>query len=157
VSEPQVPPALEWSGWVGITEAASRKGPFAHFGVYQIRLVDSTGVPIPIPRLIKVDPSGTMYIGRSGFGRQGTARFVCNRIREFVSRQHSGGQTYFIASIAMLAQPSLASHALQVRAWSLVDDEIEQAEDFSLTQYLMEYGELPPCNSVMPNLKRVLF
>jgi hypothetical protein len=153
----KAPPSLEWSTWIDAAEAATRKGPFAHFGIYQIRAVKPGGEPIPIPRLAGIDPSGTIYIGRSGFERQGTDRFVSNRIREFLNRQHSGGQTYFIACVAIHKHPAFSEHALQVRACRLPDSAIEHAEDVALTQYLMQFGELPPCNSTMPKLKRMLF
>jgi hypothetical protein len=150
-------PPLEWSDWVDAAEAATREGPFSHFGIYQIRAVDPSAEPIPIPRLTGTDASGTIYIGRSGFSRQGTDRFVSKRIREFLTRQHSGGQTYFIASIAMQKHSAFAGHSLQVRACFLPDSAIEHSEDVALTQYLMQFGELPPCNSTMPELKRILF
>ncbi len=155
-SEP-APPSIIWSEWSPIEAAASKRGPFPYFGIYQIRAVKASGEPIPIPRIAGTDASGTLYFGRSGFGAQGTDRFVSNRIREFKNHQHSGGQTYFICSIVLHGNAAFEGHLLQVRACQLQDDEIERAEDLVLTQYLMEYGELPPCNSVMPKLKRALF
>jgi hypothetical protein len=155
--EVQAPPELDWSQWSTIETAASSKGPFAHYGIYPIRAVDRDGNPIPFPRLAAVDPTGTIYIGRSGYSSQSTDRFVSNRIREFKNKQHSGGQTYFLACIAMANNALFESHSLQVRACHLPDGEIDRGEDYALTQYLLAHGELPPCNSVMPKLKRMLF
>lgn len=143
----------DWSDWVSIEVAKSRKGPFNCLGIYQIRAVTSSGKPIPVCRLVGVDPLGTVYIGRSGFA---SGRSIANRIGEFVRQQHSGGVTYARAKEGPDRTPAYSRHSLQVRAKVLfTKKEIESAESRALQEYFSKYGELPPCNSARSNARDV--
>ena len=79
----------DWSHWVRIEIAKSKKGPFNYLGIYQIQVVTASGDPIPICRLGGVDPFGLLYMGRSG---DHFPRTVQNRVKEFAQLQHSGGE-----------------------------------------------------------------
>jgi hypothetical protein len=117
-----------WSDWIDIELARSWRGPFNDFGIYQVRAVTSRGEPIPINRLVAVDPSGTLYIGRSGYRRRSSNRTIANRIREFVQQQHSGGIAYARANPVLQRVPHFSGHRLQVRAMFLADEEIDAEE-----------------------------
>lgn len=141
----------DWSEWVDIKTAKSRKGPFNRLGVYQIRAVAVSGEPISIHRLAGVDASGVLYIGRSGYN---TNRSIANRIGEFVRQQHSGGVTYAKAKEVLEKLPRFSGHHLQVKAKFLATkEEIDVAESNALNRYFLEYAELPPCNSAKSNAK----
>jgi len=143
----------DWSDWVSIEIAKSRKGPFNCLGIYQIRAVTSSGKPIPVSRLVGVDPIGILYIGRSGFS---SGRSIANRIGEFVRQQHSGGITYATAKEVLDKSSAYSRHSLQVRVKVLsTKKEIESAESRTLQEYFSKYGELPPCNSVKSNVGEV--
>lgn len=80
-----------WSDWIDIELAKSRQGPLNDFGVYQIRAVTLSGEPIPISRIVGVDSSGILYVGRSGYRHQ---RSVLLRI-EF---ENFSGSNILVAS-----------------------------------------------------------
>ena len=139
-----------WTDWVEIESAKSRRGPLNDFGIYQIRVVEPSGGPISIGRLAGVDSLGILYVGRSGCRHQQTDRTIANRIREFLQRAHSGGITYVRAKKTLQRVPRFSGHRLQVRAMFLPDEEIDETESSILHKYFSEYAELPPCNSSLP-------
>ena len=139
-----------WSDWIDIELAKSRHGPLNDFGIYQIRAVTPSGEPIPISRIVGVDSSGIVYMGRSGYRHQRSKRTVANRIREFLRRRHSGGVTYARAKETLQRASQFSDHCLQVRAMLLADEEIDAMESDVLRDYFSRHGELPPCNSQLP-------
>ena len=147
----------DWSDWIAIASARARHGPFAFHGIYQVRCTDRSGAPLPIHRLVGVDKTGLLYIGRSGLPSRSERRTVANRLDEFMRQEHSGGKTYVFAAAVMGGDPSLEGHRLEARGRRLPESEIERLEDAELTQYLMRHGELPPCNSKMPAVKGLLY
>jgi len=136
-----------WSDWVPIEIAKSKTGPFNYLGIYQIGAVMPTGKPIPIHRLVGVDRSGVLYIGRSGHALR---RSIANRIGEFDDgKRHSGGATY--ARAKQVLDKVFPGHRLQVKAMRVTAQEaIEGAESRAL-EYFEEHAELPPCNSARSN------
>jgi hypothetical protein len=140
----------QWTDWVDIDRACSTSGIFGDYGIYEIRLfAPKTNSPAPLFRLVGVDTSGLIYIGRSGFRKTGRGRTVANRFREWVAQQHSGANTYAKA-VPILDKSLLADRKLQVRAMFLPDDQIEAAEATTLEEYFAVHAELPPCNSSTP-------
>jgi hypothetical protein len=141
----------KWAEWVDIDQAQLNQGPFNHYGIYQIGIVDSKGAAIWVNRLAGVDKLGIIYIGRSGYKQQNSNRTIANRIREFVRQQHSGGKTYAKAKELTLDRTlQFSGHRLRVRASFLRDAEIDGAEADALLEYFKLYAELPPCNSALP-------
>ncbi len=139
----------DWSSWISIEKAKVKKGRYNCLGIYQIRVVTPYSKPIPVCRLVGVDPLGILYIGRSGFS---AGRSVANRIGEFVRQQHSGGITYTGAKEVLNKTPAYSRHNLQVRMKGLsTEKEIRSAESRALQEYFHKYGELPPCNSAKSN------
>jgi hypothetical protein len=139
-----------WTDWVTIETAKSKKGPFNHLGIYQIRAVTPTGEPIPINRFVGIDLLGILYIGRSGYTSN---RSIANRIGEFVRQQHSGGDTYARAKQVLEREPQFSGHLLQVRTKLIfTKEEIDLAEAKALREYFSEHAELPPCNSARTNV-----
>jgi len=147
----------DWSPWFALDEAEALHGPFAFHGIYQIRCTNPTGSPIPIPRLVGADNRGILYIGRSGLPSKSPDRTVANRLAEFSRYQHSGGKTYLLASLVMSQAQLFRDYSLEARAKRVPESDIERTEDQELSQYLLRHGELPPCNSKMPAVKRALY
>lgn len=133
-----------WSTWIGIDEAAKKAGGFEDYGIYQVRIVDLTGEARPIHRLVGVDPSGLIYIGRSGFRSTGNGRTVANRTREWLAIWHPGAALYD------KSKSMLGDHRVEVRALFLPDDRIVAVESEEIINYRTSHGELPPFNSVDP-------
>jgi hypothetical protein len=139
-----------WTDWIDIDLAKSNQGPLNDFGIYEIRVVDSKGQPVPISRLVGVDSVGLLYVGRSGYRWQKTHRTVANRVGEFIRQQHSGGITYARARETLQKTKRFSDHCLQIRGMFLPDKEIDLAEIKVLRNYFSEHAELPPCNSAFP-------
>ena len=139
-----------WSAWETIENGKLPKGSFNHLGIYQIRAVTSDGGPIPIHRLVGVDPLGVLYIGRSGYNPD---RSIANRIGEFIrGKNHSGGKTYARAKHVLDKFPQCSGHSLQARAMRIeTKEEINKAESRELCEYHEKYAELPPFNSARSN------
>lgn len=72
---------MQWSSWSTIEEAAKRNGSFEDYGIYQVRIVNFEGDPRTVQRLVGADPSGLVYVGRSGLRATGNGRTVANRAK----------------------------------------------------------------------------
>lgn len=121
----------KWSNFINVELAISPIGLFAsRFGIYQIRAVTPRGKPLQIGRLIKTDPAGIVYIGRSD------RESIATRIRKNVNNPK--GYTG--------VKDRLPKHHLEARAMTLSADETSSRELALLNQYRSEYGELPPFN-----------
>jgi hypothetical protein len=141
----------QWSEWVDIDRACATGGVFGDYGIYEIRLlIPKTNTPATVFRFVGVDTSGLIYIGRSGFRRRGRGRTVANRLREWITQQHSGANTYSKAVSILDRSPTLADRKLQVRAMFVPDEQIAAAEAEALAEYFAIHAELPPCNSSTP-------
>ena len=134
-----------WTRWFPIDDPALRST-FRGFGIYHIRLVDARGQAVPVPRLAASDPSGTIYLGRSGTGG---SRTVAKRVSEFMGGPHSGGRRWAKVSKVLKRRRALPGVALQVRAM-LGPQSVERAEAAELRRYFNRFAELPPCNSSDP-------
>lgn len=75
---------IEWSDWQDLTAETAKSVPeSAVFAVYEIRLADGHGEPVPFKRRLGIDTDGITYIGASGVlradGPQLRKRFVLHR------------------------------------------------------------------------------
>jgi len=140
-----------WSEWMEIEHARLGEGPFADFGIYQIRAINQSGSPISIGRFVGIDTAGILYIGRSGFRSQKTGRTLGNRIDEWLKSAHSGGFRFQGVKHLLDASPAFRGYRLQAQAKVVPDNEIGKAEVASLQGYSSVYAELPPINSSMPS------
>ncbi|MCX6981770.1 MAG: hypothetical protein NTV08_13585 [Verrucomicrobia bacterium] len=142
----------KWTPWCDTETAKSPDGPLNIFGIYRIRMVNSTGEKMKIDRVCKVDSEGFIYFGRSGFQSQNTKRTIANRVREFLQKKHSGGIAYARIKPLLDRHLRFADHHLEIQGQRLPDAHIETAEAKLLGEYLKEFGELPPCNSSLPKV-----
>lgn len=135
---------MQWSSWSTIEEAAKRNGSFEDYGIYQVRIVNFEGEPRTVQRLVGADPSGLVYVGRSGLRATGNGRTVANRMREWLSVWHPGAALY------EKARPLLGDHGVEVRARFLSDERIVADETEEIINYRRRHGELAPFNSINP-------
>lgn len=142
---------MEWGDRLELGQASEA---LDFYGVYRVQLADTSGTPVPLGRICGVDTEGVLYVGRSGFGSQGTFRTVARRLREFQKRAHSGGQTYAQAKLIYDRVVLFQGHRLFATAMSLPDAEIARAEERTLRAYFQAFGELPPLNSAFPGKGR---
>lgn len=153
-----------WSSWEGIEQTKFKER--GCFGIYQIRVVDRVGNPLPVGRIVGVDQEGVIYIGKAG-----PVQTLAKRIHKFenVSKlgkaKHSGGETYILLKMKLIfSDHAFKNHKLQYKVVHLDTDrigpelngkenfkhKIETEEINALADYFNKYGELPPCNSTFP-------
>ena len=144
---------MEWSEWVEIESAKERHERFNRLGIYQIRAIDYRSKPISIPRINATDRTGIIYFGRSGNKSQNSKRTIAKRLKEFLKPHHSGGQTYLVVKHVVRNNRKFRGLRLQVRAMILSFKKISKAEQNVIHKYLLDFGELPPCNSAIPGKK----
>ena len=153
-----------WSSWEDIEQAKFKE--HGYFGIYQIRMVDGVGNPLPVGRIVDVDQEGVIYIGKAG-----PVQTLAKRIHKFESvsklgkAKHSGGETYILLKMKLIfSDHAFKNHKLQYKVVHLDTDRIEpdlsEQENFKLkiereeinvlADYFNKYGELPPCNSSFP-------
>lgn len=111
-------------------------------GVYKIYL-HSEGRPMAIPRVLKQDESGLLYIGQSG-SNAGYRLWCFLRSMNLNYRQHnhSGGMRIFQNQGL---QELIASGELMFEF--LPSLEPKKLEETHLTNYRNEFSEVPPLNS----------
>ena len=142
----------KWSEWLDIdnfTEIGSLPG------VYRIRLVDlADNSPVTIQRLFCKDEEGMLVIGETINLRR--------RIREFHKvikektgfLRHSAGDRLFLNLIFRRAssQTLLDNKGFQV-SFVKAQDKVgaQRLEELLLKIYFIQFGELPPLNSSMPD------
>jgi hypothetical protein len=147
----------KWGSWHSIDDADSN--PLSRFGIYQIRMVDRAGNPIPVRRIAGLDKGGVIYIGGSGYSKQHAKkpRTMAQRIKEFEKGAHSGGHTYRLMKDDVLLvsrKRTYSGHKLQYKAMRLDGGNagmVKEKEIATLARYFKKYGELPPCNSSFPS------
>lgn len=138
---------VRWTAWIEITKKNRISRRLDFNGVYEIRVVDRSGVACIIPRVLGNDKKGILYIGRSGYRSSKTKRTVAKRANEFDGGAHSGGQTFSKMWSIAKDLPKWRGRTIQIRAKELSDDEIEEFERKRIRNYMMTFGEVPPCNS----------
>ena len=139
---------MQWTNWFKVEESSGRKSKLDRCGVYKIRIVNSSGEPIPIGRICCQDPDGIVYIGRS------VPKKIAYRIGRFNRKQkHSGSKTYNRVKFVLNGYPQFADHRLEVQGMFLEESEVINAEADLLHDYLFKFGELPPFNSKLENKK----
>ena len=143
----------KWSHWVDTLSIKKSKDQYTSPGVYKIRLADADGYPIEIGRLLGKDREGTLAIGES--------KNIATRINQFNRAHyegklvHSEGITLFLIRMTTKFIRGLYDDCrIQFSAKKLKDKkEAEREEEEMLKRYFMEYGELPPLNRNMRDIR----
>ncbi len=140
-----------WTDWYDLEPHKAVPAEFeTSFGIYRIRVVDTNGRPFVLGRMLGSDDSGLVYIGRSG-EREAGGRTVGWGLKEWISRGHSGANTYDRAK--KVFSGGFVNHRLQVSALFLPVNEVISREAQEIESYRMTFGEPPPFNSNTPGLE----
>ncbi len=132
----------KWSKWQDIKEFKSLGN---NFGVYKVRLVDSSGFPVAIGRLVGKDDKGLLAIGSTKHLAGRVGKF-CNALDKGAD-SHSVGERLFLIRVACRRIPrKYKDTKFQVAVMKLASDPAEE-EGILLTKYFLKYGELPPLNN----------
>jgi hypothetical protein len=144
-----------WSKWQDISSAKNLALQLAKVpGVYRIRLSNSSGRPIPIGRLLRIDKNGLLAIGESAN--------LARRIKEFYQAytaekfgHHSVGDRLFLVLMCQYSRFKTNhqnNSGLQLQVMKLSSKADAQAEEEKLLKiYFKVHGELPPLNNSMPD------
>jgi hypothetical protein len=135
-----------WSKWIHIEQNANHKG----CGVYKIRLVDSRGSPIKIPRFLDKDKDGILQVGRS--------KVIERRIKYFrgaiegKSYPHAGGQRLSLIKKHTNFMERHNNCEIQYSfKKSPSEGKVKKEEELLLKCYFKKYGEVPPLNNNLPD------
>ncbi|KPL01637.1 MAG: hypothetical protein AMJ73_10290 [candidate division Zixibacteria bacterium SM1_73] len=136
---------LRGSKWIDIEHNPSHKG----FGVYRIRLANSKGSQIEIPRFLDKDKDGILLIGRS---KDLEKRIKCFRGAMKGKRcAHSEGQRLRLIIESTNFNRNYR-YKIQYSFRRLQNEgQIQKAEERLLKGYFRKYGEPPPLNNNLPN------
>lgn len=135
-----------WGKWINIENVYHDIDLLDKQGLYQIRMVNTFNNPLPIPRLVGIDESGIIYIGKSVELRTRIENFYCGR--------HSGGGMYNLVRLQLRRHTPYNGYMLQYRCMKITDEQIMKKTEVNLLRrYFRKYCELPPFNSTIPGGK----
>jgi len=137
-----------WSQWADIHQPAA----YGSHAVYQLRYVDSSGLPCSVARFLGADPTGLLYIGERASMEQartdiltgieswnkhmaGIMIHILRRYSEAFRRQHNESQSHL--------QYRFERHASE--------ESRKLREERLIKDYVIQFGEAPPLNSAIPN------
>ena len=137
-----------WAAWDYLREEIlSQTSNIDGSGLYRIRVVNDSEVPLPIPRLGKPDNRGILYIGSAGV--------LKTRLTGFRnSNYHSGSETLLLVWNRLRRRFGHIDLQFQVKQAS--EDIRLEEEKREIQNYFFEFCEVPPCNSNIPGKKSLL-
>ena len=135
-----------WSEWLDIEEKTDYEG----CGVYRIRLVDSEGFPVSIPRFIDTDKEGILQICYSDSVKRGIYRF--RRATEGKNYTHAEGKRLQLLKKYSNFEERYKGCKLQYSFKKQPNRGKARVEQERLLKhYVKRYGEVPPNNNNFPD------
>lgn len=147
----------EWSNWFLLSEDNLEKvGNIP--GIYRIKLVyKNNGKDKPIPRFLKEDKQGIIYIGETMKGLKRRLGFFKKAYLDDKYHPHSGGNLlhFIIKKIIVDFEDKYELHFSYISfnkntESSKLEEDLRKEEKKKLEEYFMEFGELPILNSETP-------
>jgi len=131
-----------WLGWIDIEENPDFDG----CGVYRVRLVDSKGFPIEIPRFLDNDKDGILQISRSENIKKGI-NFFRGAIEGKKYANAEGKRLYLIKKHTNFPEMH-KNYRVQYSIMKWADKREARIEQERLLKwYIKRYGEAPPVNN----------
>lgn len=131
-----------WLGWIDIEENPDFDG----CGVYRVRLVDSKGFPIEIPRFLDNDKDGILQISRSENIKKGI-NFFRGAIEGKKYANAEGKRLYLIKKYTNFPE-MYKNYRVQYSIMKWADKREARIEQERLLKwYIKRYGEAPPVNN----------
>jgi hypothetical protein len=132
----------KWVGWIDIGENPNFEG----CGIFKVRLVDSKGFPIEIPRFLDNDKDGILQISRSGNIKKGID-FFRGAIEGKKYTNAEGKRLYLIKKYTNLPEIH-KNYRLQYSIMKWADKrEARMEQERFLKWYIKGYGKAPPINN----------
>ena len=135
-----------WSEWTDILETPN----YAGCGVYKIRLVNSEGFPVEIPRFIDTDKNGILQICYSENIKRGIYRFL--RSAEGKRYTHAEGERLRLLMRYTGFKERYKDCGMQYSFKKQLSRREARVEQERLLKcYVKKYGEVPPNNNNFPD------
>ena len=122
--------------WTVMSDRLGKMG-----GAYVLRGVDADGMPVSIPRVLRVDPAGTLYIGKSSDLK---GRVI--HLKQCLNGQANGHQVAKRLDSHKGLSDVFPAHRLTVDLHGVADP--REAERELLGHYFRVFGESPPLNQI---------
>jgi hypothetical protein len=133
-----------WLGWIDIEENPDFDG----CGVYKVRLVNSKGFPVEIPRFLDNDKDGILQISRSENIRKGI-NFFRGAMGGKKYANSEGKRLYLIKKYTNFTGIYM-DYRLQYSFMEWTDKRKARIEQERLLKwYIKRYGEAPPINNYL--------
>ena len=135
---------MDWTPWRPLTQPSGHSEPAA----YQIRLL-SSGAPFVINRLLGADDDAILSIGKT--------KNMEGRRRQFVTALekcygHSEGNLLYLLMNYSRLKAVIERPAVEYRFTKQETEEAAIANEAALLRaYVIQHGELPPLNSILPD------
>ncbi|MCZ7357358.1 MAG: hypothetical protein O8C66_09930 [Candidatus Methanoperedens sp.] len=140
-----ITPILYWTEWRNIEDSAE-----SNPAVYRIRLLKDKK-PVVIPRWLKEDSEGVLYIGKNGDMEKGRKRFLKGFEAGGALKNMGGHPASNMIYLLRKVNIKIESKDLEYSYYKT--KEIEQFEGEAIVKYFKTHGELPPLNSNFPKRK----
>lgn len=135
---------MEWSEWFPLSTPSTHYEP----AVYQIRLL-ANGVPFIINRLLGADPEAILTIGKTK-NMEGRRRQFASGVEKCYG--HSEANLLHLLVRYSRFKTVVSSHAVEYRFTIRESDELAIEHEAALLRaYIVQHGELPPLNSILPD------
>jgi hypothetical protein len=135
-----------WFEWIDINQIPNYEG----CGIYKIRLVNSEGFPVGIPRFIDTDKDGILQICYSENIKRGIYRFL--RATEGKRYTHAEGERLQLLKKYTNFKKRYRDCKMQYSFKEKPNRKEARVEQERLLKcYVKKYGEVPPNNNNFPN------
>jgi hypothetical protein len=135
---------MDWSRWLPLTERCGHWEP----ATYQIRLL-SGDAPVVINRLLGADNDGILSIGKTK-NMEGRRKQFATALAKCYG--HSEGNLLYLLMNYSRLKTVIRNPAVEYRFTKRESDEAAIAHEAALLRaYIVQHGELPPLNSILPD------
>lgn len=131
------------NAWRDIDQPSGSSDP----AIYEMRLVDEDGIPIPLGRFLNVDADGIISIGLTTSMEQRRQQFVCGVVNCY---GHSEGNLLNLLRRFSRLQDVFPNAKCQYRFASAAEVDLAARERSAIKRYVRRFGEVPPLNSAIP-------
>lgn len=143
---------LVWNAWKPVHDIPAHELPHTP-SVYRLRLVERSGVPVPIPRFLGTDEEGILHIGRARSIQRRLLRFH-EAMRRRRARHAEGKLAFFL-----LRNVEAFARRIEEGEWLIQYSYVclpsvsaaKREEERLLKCYFKRFGELPPLNRELPH------
>lgn len=135
--------AETWSDWAEYDQSVSVWEP----AVYEFRLC--CGSAVPIPRLLGTDKEGLLSIGETNNMEGRRKAFYSSTFPDGYG--HPAGKMLGLIAELTILRKKFPKCTFQYRFIKMTKAKAKEKQDELLVRYILEFGEPPPLNGVIPD------